>query len=118
MGWAKPEFGKGEIDRAGEFLALESDDTGDDGVLEWDWLVKYQNAIAVVNNWRAIHGYPLQTMKMLLKNRAKKICRTAIVAQRLKRLASIKLKLRLSKAAGRHPNLSQMQDIGGCRRGP
>ncbi len=52
---------------------------------------------------------------MTLKSRAKRVCTSAIVAQRLKRLASIKLKLRLSKEAGNHPSLSQMQDIGGCR---
>jgi ppGpp synthetase/RelA/SpoT-type nucleotidyltranferase len=114
MAWAKPEFGKGEIDRAGEFLAIESD-AENGNVIDWDWLVKYQNAVTIVSNWRSVHSYPLQTMKMLLKNRAKNIYPNAIVAQRLKRLASIKLKLKLSKEMGRHPNLSQMQDIGGCR---
>ena len=76
---------------------------------------EYFEAVDIVNNWRAVHGYPLQTMKMALKRRAKRICPSAIVAQRLKRLASIRLKLRLSLEAGNHPSLSQMQDIGGCR---
>jgi ppGpp synthetase/RelA/SpoT-type nucleotidyltranferase len=64
---------------------------------------------------RTVHSYPLQAMKMTLKRRAKSIDPTAIVSQRLKRFASIMLKLRLSKEEGHHPNLSQMQDIGGCR---
>ncbi|HEX6770483.1 MAG TPA: RelA/SpoT domain-containing protein, partial [Acidobacteriaceae bacterium] len=62
-----------------------------------------------------VHSYPLQAMKMTLKRRAKHIDGSAIVAQRLKRLTSIQLKLKLSRQAGHHPNLSQMQDIGGCR---
>lgn len=111
MAWVKPLHGKGRIDWAGELLAR-------DAVADWTnpqaWLDR-DAAIAIVNNWRAAHSYPLQAMKMTLKGRAKKICPTAIVAQRLKRLASIKLKLKLSKEAGQHPNLSQMQDIGGCR---
>jgi ppGpp synthetase/RelA/SpoT-type nucleotidyltranferase len=115
MAWAKPEHGKGEIDRAGELLADADAIFENDSVLDWDWVAEYHAAIAIVNNWRAVHSYPLQTMKMLLKNRAKRICPTAIVAQRLKRMASVKLKLKLSRQAGRHPNLSQMQDIGGCR---
>lgn len=47
---------------------------------------------------------------MLLKGRAKKIDKTAVIAQRLKRLPSIRAKLQ------REPmRLPQMQDIGGCR---
>lgn len=112
MAWVKPQYKKGRIDWAGEILA------GDDFQRFWerpDALKDYDQAIAIVDNWRAVHSYPLQAMKMTLKGRAKAIYHSAIVAQRLKRLASIKLKLRLSKEAGHHPNLSQMQDIGGCR---
>jgi ppGpp synthetase/RelA/SpoT-type nucleotidyltranferase len=107
MAWAKPQYGKGQIDRAGEILALSEDN--------WLFISEIDSATAIVNNWRAVHSYPLQTMKMSLKRRAKRIWQSAIIAQRLKRLASIKLKLKLSKEAGHHPNLSQMQDIGGCR---
>jgi ppGpp synthetase/RelA/SpoT-type nucleotidyltranferase len=111
MAWVKPQFGKGRIDWAGELLANEEvPSEGNNSSLQ-----EHDLAMNIVNNWRAIHSYPLQAMKMTLKGRARRICPSAIVAQRLKRLASIKLKLRLSKEAGRHPNLSQMQDIGGCR---
>jgi ppGpp synthetase/RelA/SpoT-type nucleotidyltranferase len=107
MAWAKPQFSKGRVDWAGEVL---SKDIGPD--TDWD---EFDLAVNIVNNWRSVHSYPLQAMKMTLKRRAKRICASAIVAQRLKRLASIKLKLNLSRDAGQHPNLSQMQDIGGCR---
>jgi ppGpp synthetase/RelA/SpoT-type nucleotidyltranferase len=110
MAWVKPQYSKGRIDWAGEFLA--EDDIPNMWAKSWDDI---ETAMAIVNNWRAIHSYPLQAMKMTLKMRAKRICPSAIVAQRLKRFASIKLKLSLSKADGKHPNLSQMQDIGGCR---
>lgn len=105
MAWVKPQYPKGRIDWAGELLAS-------DPVL---YTPELELAEEIVNNWRAVHSYPLQAMKMTLKRRARHIDPSATVAQRLKRLASIKLKLRLSIEAGNHPQLSQMQDIGGCR---
>jgi ppGpp synthetase/RelA/SpoT-type nucleotidyltranferase len=66
--------------------------------------------LAVIDNWRSSHSAPLQTIKMLLKGRAKKIDKAAVIAQRLKRLPSIRAKLQ------REPmRFPQMQDIGGCR---
>src|SRR5205809_639624 len=46
-----------------------------------------------------------------LLRRAKRISSSALIAQRLKRLPSIALKLRQNQ----NMKLSQMQDIGGCR---
>ncbi len=105
MAWAKPKYPKGRVDWAGELLANDPP----------RYTVDVAFAEEIVNSFRAIHSYPLQAMKMTLKGRAKRICPNAIIAQRLKRLASIKLKLKLSIEAGNHPKLSQMQDIGGCR---
>ena len=65
-------------------------------IFDPEFVAKYYEAVDIVNNWRASHSYPLQTIKMTLKRRAKRVCPTALVAQRLKRLASIKLKLNLS----------------------
>jgi hypothetical protein len=50
-------------------------------------------------------------MRMTLTGRAKKIDERAIIAQRLKRLFSIAVKLKRNQ----HMALSQMQDLGGCR---
>ena len=100
MPWVTRSFSKGDIDRAGKSLvALAQDDPA------------REDAIAIVDNWRSCHAYPLQIIKMTLKNRARKIDKDALIAQRLKRRPSIELKLR------DNPNmkLSQMQDIGGCR---
>jgi Region found in RelA / SpoT proteins len=100
MAFAKRWHSKGRIDKAGqELITLPSADPAIDETL------------AVINNWRACHSYPLQVIKMTLLLRAKKIFKQALIAQRLKRLSSISIKLR------DNPNmkLSQMQDIGGCR---
>ncbi|MDF3917482.1 RelA/SpoT domain-containing protein [Salinicola salarius] len=67
--------------------------------------------IAVINNFRASHAFPLNTFQTALRAKSREIDPNAIVAQRLKRMPTIIDKLR------RFPdmNLSRMQDIGGCR---
>ena len=100
MAWTERKYSKGQVDRAGEALiALGKNDPA------------REEAIAVVDNWRSCHGYPLQVIKMTLLNRAKTINPKTLIAQRMKRRPSIEIKLL------DNPNmkLSQMQDIGGCR---
>ena len=66
------------------------------------------SAVDKVNDWRTLHRVPLQTFRTNLR---KRVSKPGIVAQRLKRLTSIRWKLeRLDWLS-----LSQMQDIGGCR---
>jgi len=100
MAWAKPQYNRGRVDAAGDTLLhppISSDE--------------YETALSVINNWRTSHGYPLQCLKMVLLGRAKSIESKALIAQRLKRLPSIELKLKNNP----HMKLSQMQDLGGCR---
>lgn len=100
MAWAKPQNNRGRVDAAGDALLhppISSDE--------------YEAALSVINNWRSSHGYPLQCLKMVLLGRAKSIDSKALIAQRLKRLHSIELKLKNNP----HMKLSQMQDLGGCR---
>lgn len=113
MPWVKPQFTRGEVDRAGDFLLneksisqtyFENDDI--DGFIE-----ESDRAYAIINNWRSSHSYPLQIIKMTLKNRARSIDTGAIVAQRIKRLSSIESKLNRNQKM----KLSRMQDLGGCR---
>jgi hypothetical protein len=100
MPWATRQFSKAEIDRAGESLiTLFPGDPARD------------NALIVINNWRSCHSFPLQVIKMTLLKRARSIDAEALIAQRLKRLPSIALKLEQDPSM----RLSQMQDIGGCR---
>jgi ppGpp synthetase/RelA/SpoT-type nucleotidyltranferase len=99
MAWVKPEHAKSRVDWAGEVLVSD--------------LASAEEALAalqIVNNWRAV-----QAIKMTLKKRAQRVCPSAVIAQRLKRLPSIAFKLAQNKQAGHHMKLSQMQDVGGCR---
>jgi hypothetical protein len=74
MAWVQRAYSKGEIDRAGGALVhLPKDDPA------------REHAIAVVDNWRMSHAYPLQVIKMTLKRRALKLDKKALIAQRLKR---------------------------------
>jgi putative GTP pyrophosphokinase len=101
MAFAKPEFKKGEINRAGEILCGRRASTGEERA--WAW--------SVLANYRACHAYPINTFQALLRLKLKTIDGDAIVAQRLKRAPSIILKLQRFEEM----NLARMQDIGGLR---
>lgn len=102
MAWTTPQFSRGQVDAAGRMLGVKVDDTN---------ISEYLHALEVIGNWRSSHSFPLNTMQNGLRKRGLRIDPNALVAQRIKRLASIDLKLR------RFPGLrlSQIQDIGGCR---
>jgi hypothetical protein len=74
---------------------------------------EYFGAIPIINNWRSAHSYPLNCFQTNLRHRARKIDSNALVSQRLKRFDSIVKKL--SRDQTSTMELSQMQDIGGCR---
>jgi putative GTP pyrophosphokinase len=95
----RPAHSNSQINRAGQALITHKPNTAD-----------YQDALKIVNEWRASHAYPVSTFKSTLR---KKVSRYSdpIVAQRLKRLPTIIDKLK------RYPEmqLARMQDIGGLR---
>lgn len=95
--WAVPTYSRTRVNAAGQ--ALISPRHLDD------------DSAQVIGNWRAAHAYPLFHLQINLRGWAKKAATDSLVSQRLKRLSSIALKLRLNPAM----KLSQMQDIGGCR---
>jgi hypothetical protein len=99
MAWVVRQFSKTRIDRAGEMLVRPHPGPELDEALE------------IVNNWRSSHAFPLNTIQMALRRLARQVDSQPIIAQRIKRLSSIELKLK------RFPTmtLSQMQDLGGCR---
>lgn len=66
---------------------------------------------AILREWRGLHAYPLQSTVDILTDVAQQVDPGTIVAQRLKRLPSIKLKLQNQSQMA----LTQMQDIAGCR---
>jgi ppGpp synthetase/RelA/SpoT-type nucleotidyltranferase len=101
MAWTLPEYSRGQISKAGEALISTSGPT--------------ENDLLVINNWRAVHACPLLTIKTTLAARAKRKSPSVLISQRTKRIKAIELKLRENRAHGLTMNLSQMQDIGGCR---
>jgi ppGpp synthetase/RelA/SpoT-type nucleotidyltranferase len=103
MKYAVPEYSKKEVNRVGVILATYDPQHGD--------FHAYYKALSVINNWRSSHHFPLNTFQIGLRKKATLIDQNCVVAQRIKRLSSIQIKLQ------RFPTmtLSQMQDIGGCR---
>lgn len=94
--WEIPKYSKSEINKAGSIIADPTSSKED-----------RDNALIILNNWRATHAYPLQVICSNLRLRNP----NAIVVQRLKRLESITGKIE------RFPDMSlyRMQDLVGCR---
>lgn len=101
MVWPVPEYSRKQVTKAGNIL-IESRDFDID---EWLW------AFEVLTNWRACHGYPINTFQATLRKKLQRIDSDALVAQRLKRTPSIIKKLERIKGM----SLARMQDIGGLR---
>ncbi|MFW5846761.1 MAG: (p)ppGpp synthetase [Nanoarchaeota archaeon] len=115
MAWPKPKgYSKSKVDWAGEVLSSRV------SVKEKNHFKKKQEdqelALDILDNWRAIHRYPMHIFKKRLKRVAEKMHKDAFVAQRLKRLPSIitKLQREYYEQTGKM-KLSRMQDIAGCR---
>ena len=94
--WARPIYSNKQINKAGQIIA-NSDSSQEDR----------NNALEIINNWRATHAYPLHVINAGLRRGNP----NAIVVQRLKRLESITGKIE------RFPEMQlyKMQDLGGCR---
>lgn len=101
MAWTKNHHSRGEIDRAG--IALRRDIEGN--------FLEYFQAYYVMDNWRASHAFPLNTLQVSLRRRSKLIDPEADVVQRMKRAPSVIAKLKKEPEM----RLSRMQDLGGCR---
>ena len=97
--WKEPIYSKKEINEAGDILrrGIYTDAERD-------------NALEIIDNWRAAHAYPLHVFYMNLRRHAS--TRTdVLVVERLKRLDSIVKKIEREKGM----QLYRMQDLGGCR---
>jgi putative GTP pyrophosphokinase len=106
MVWAKPKgYSKEKVNTAGDILIKEGSSKEE-----------IDRAIEILDNWRAIHSYPMHIFKKRLKDKSIILDKNSLTVQRLKRVPAIIKKLQ-RKYNGREPTmkLSQMQDIGGCR---
>src|SRR6185436_9568690 len=98
--WTEPRYSRSRIDKAGACY-IDPATTQ----LEKD------QARSVINNWRSSHSFPLNTLQVNLRYAASQVDNDPTVAQRIKRLPSIRHKL--ERIPGM--KLSRMQDLGGCR---
>ena len=90
-----------KVKKAGKIL-IKADVTYED----------FEQAMAIMSQWRALHSHPINTFQAMLRSKVKRLgFKSPIIAQRLKRTPSIVRKLT------RFPtmSLSRMQDIGGIR---
>jgi len=102
MEWPIPNFSRKAVNRAGKMLAFGPRDDLDALLVSFDALA----------NWRACHGYPINTFQATLRSKLNRLAGDDyLVAQRLKRTPSIVAKLRRFPSM----NLARMQDIGGLR---
>ncbi|MHC9060972.1 RelA/SpoT domain-containing protein [Pantoea sp. y20] len=101
------KYSKSQIDKAAQNIRHGSE--GDERL----------EAIAMIQNFRELHLYPLMLMKNHLARTAAKVDKKVIVARRLKRLPTIIDKLERPSLDGGASNnsikMTRMQDIGGCR---
>ncbi|HSF24191.1 MAG TPA: hypothetical protein VLE20_08190 [Blastocatellia bacterium] len=100
MHYVVPQYPLTDVKVAGRVISLL------DGSVQ-----ELQHALDVVTNWRASHHFPMNTFYMTLKRRANAVSSAPVVAQRIKRLESIMMKLQRQRTM----ELNQMQDIAGCR---
>ncbi|NIX77068.1 RelA/SpoT domain-containing protein [Microvirga terricola] len=98
--WTAPEFSRNQADRAGDVLR-GTVTPGDEAL----WVYR------VINNWRQSHDFPLARIRLDLRRHARRVQKTALVVGRIKRLQSVREKLRTNDTM----DLTQIQDIGGCR---
>ena len=101
MAWAQPNFSRIEVNSAGRDLSQRT------------FPLQADQVMSVVNNWRSSHAFPLNTFQIYLRDKACQIEKSPLIAQRIKRLESIHLKL--TRDQTNNMRLTQMQDIGGCR---
>jgi hypothetical protein len=95
-----PEFSKRQVVEAGARLKGQYPQVS----------AELLEAFKIAHNWRACHILPMRHLRAELVGKVKKVGGDALTAARLKRMASIRAKLRRAPH-----NLYQMQDIGGCR---
>jgi ppGpp synthetase/RelA/SpoT-type nucleotidyltranferase len=96
-----PKYSRSYINRVGDILADENSTS--DAV---------ESAMQTLNDWRALHLYPMNTFQAILRKRVNAIDPMGIVAQRLKRAPTIIDKLRNRQQS---MELGRMHDVGGLR---
>lgn len=100
MSWVTLNYSKSAIRRSGDYLISENFDVHN-----------FLDSYDTLDNWRASHAYPIQSMLTYFRSKAFATDKNAIIVQRLKRTPSILAKLKREGGM----KLDRMEDIGGCR---
>jgi len=97
------EYSMNEVKRAGEALR---------GEVLWDEARREEllQIFSVANNWIDTHLYPMVQLRHETVGKIRKLKLEGITAARLKRMSSVRKKLRRLDT-----KLDQIQDLGGCR---
>lgn len=103
--YPRSDYSMKAVKRAGEVIA---------GDLLWteENAPVIREAFQIANNWRDAHAYPMRSMRAQLISFMRKNNLEGVTAARLKRMQAIRRKLRRPDLPH---NLSQLQDLGGCR---
>tara|TARA_R110002074_G_scaffold400979_1_gene597757 strand:- start:1305 stop:2543 length:1239 start_codon:yes stop_codon:yes gene_type:complete len=102
--YPKFEFGKREVRRVGDALKeklIPIDKASEEEI---------RQIFRVAHSWRDSHALPMRLMRRELIVRIRQCELVGLTVARLKRMQSIRRKLREQTG-----NLTQMQDLGGCR---
>jgi Region found in RelA / SpoT proteins len=99
------DFSNKDVRRAGEVIS---------GGLIWteETAPEIRQAFRIANNWRDAHAYPMKSVRAQINSFMRHQNVEGLCAARLKRMQAIRRKLR---RPGFRENLSQIQDLGGCR---
>lgn len=98
MEWKSSQYSRSQINKAGKVIINSEEEN-----------MSLDEALMVIDNWRASHAYPLHVFYTYFRRNY--INSGYIVAERLKRLTSIIEKLKREP----HMQLWKMHDLGGCR---
>ena len=97
------EYSMREVRRVGDILK---------GEIAWsdDRATELKDIFRIANNWRDSHLFPMTKLRQEMIGKMRSLQLEGLTAARLKRMRSIRKKLRTIKG-----NYSQIQDLGGCR---
>lgn len=94
---------KNEIRRVGKELKSRLPDDA-------EMMDRHAEVFRIAYGWRNAHFFPMRMMRRELGSISKAVCEDVLTAGRLKRMNSIRMKLRNSST-----KFERMQDLGGCR---
>lgn len=114
MKWVEPKYSRTKVSLVGKKISKGEmlsfiNPFNEDDINKHN--KQYEEDLEIFSNWRLAHAYPMHTIVIFLRRKAKQIDDKSLVVQRLKRSPSIKAKLKRYDGM----SLARMQDIAGCR---